>query len=178
MKKMTVLSMLLGSLALASVGAAAEAAALKICAVDMRRVLSEAPGIKALQKEVDTELRKQEQSQQQRIADLRAQGQEYSKRAPALSDEARETELLALASREARLKADLQLEQEEFKTRMQRREKNVHADIVRQSRDLLMAEGWGLIVDSSAPNVVAVNEALDVTAEVLKHLGASSDVKA
>ena len=163
-----------GMLLLGAGGLSAQQAGLKIGYINSQSILDEAPGAQEARDQFNQEMEGVRAEVQQMGQQLDELIQQYEQQQLTLSPQAKEQREQAILTKRQDYQARVQELEEQADQRQQELVKPVMDRITRVIEEILAEGGYALIFDVAAGSIIAADESLDLTAEVLRRLNAQA----
>lgn len=161
-----------GTLLVGAGGAPAQQTGLKIGYINSQSILDEAPGAQAARDQFNQEMEGVRAEVQQMGQQLDEMIQQYEQQQLTLSPQAKEQREQEILAKRQEYQARVQELEDQADQRQQELVKPV-MDRITQVIEAIRAEGgYALIFDVAAGSIIAADESLDLTAEVLRRLNA------
>ena len=102
--------------------------------------------------------------QESKVASLQ---EEINKQGDLLSEEARREKANKLVKAKKKAEKKIAKKSRKLREKMYQEETKLRSKFMEIAQSLINKKGWGIIIDKAAPGVLAVNDEIDVTEEVL-----------
>lgn len=168
-------TILAAGLALAALPGAGSAQQLRIGYIDSERIVAEAPAFAGVRQTLEREVGPLREELQRLETELQTANEQLQAQAPLLTEQVRQQRQQALQQQFQRY----QDRRQQIQQQVQTREQELLAPVLQRMRAVLeevrAAGNYTFIIDPPEGVIVAVDPAVDVTAEVMRRLAAGSN---